>query len=483
MANQTNQTEAQLAFLEAVAADTGAQYDALSAGANAAWTLACAFLVFSMQIGFTLVEAGCVKSNLRSVLMKNVVASSLCAFMWWFISHSFMQGRAHSSFAGIDPPFQLIGSHIRWVWDLSFVCASSTIVSGAMAERVKFVGYCVFVLWFSGFVYPFVAHWEWTPYGFLAVSNPTAALPMLDFAGCGAVHLLGGTASLVGAWIIGPRQGAFIEQMPAHTKKEHAVHDRLGATQSLFSVIGIMFLWICWYAFNCGSVGGIVGKTSTVGLVAVNTTVAAMAGGLFASGVSFFQYRLFKVDMVMMGILSGLVSITGSAPYVRTYMVVPIAVIGFLVYHFLGWLLLKAGIDDPVAAFPIHGGCGFWGLLAAGFFQNSALSGVPSWGTQVRNQFAGAFIIMGWSLALSLTSLSALNKLLRGLRSVDAESEFRRDSGLQNAQGPRGTVTMLFTDIQSSTVLWEADEESMQEALALHDNVFRTALQEYNGFE
>eukprot|EP00668_Euglena_longa_P009995 GGOE01012113.1.p1 GENE.GGOE01012113.1~~GGOE01012113.1.p1 ORF type:complete len:747 (-),score=177.63 GGOE01012113.1:1039-3048(-) len=411
------------------------------------------------------------------------MATSLCASMWWCISHAFVRGAFFTSFARVDLPYAIFGSYISWFWDLSFVCAACTIISGGMAERVKFLGYCAYVLWLSGAVYPFVAHWEWTADGFLSVYNPDAALPMLDFAGCGAVHLVGGTASLLGAWMIGPRPGAFIHEMPVYTKKEYKVQDRLASTLSLYSVVGVMILWIGWYGFNCGSAGGIVGKSDVVGLVAVNTTLAAMVGALFASTLSYFQYHLFKVDMVLMGILSGLVSITGPAPYVRCHMTVPIAIIGFLIYHFLVWLLVKVGIDDPVSAFPIHAGCGFWGLLAAGFFHDSALSGTSSWGIQVRNQFAGAAIIVGWSLTLSLAGLYTLHWLLHGLRHVDAEAEFRRDTGLQNAQGPRGTVTLLFTDIQSSTVLWETDEECMEEALALHDHVFRTALQMHNGFE
>eukprot|EP00668_Euglena_longa_P010007 GGOE01012128.1.p1 GENE.GGOE01012128.1~~GGOE01012128.1.p1 ORF type:complete len:761 (-),score=167.57 GGOE01012128.1:1753-3804(-) len=411
------------------------------------------------------------------------MATSLCASMWWCISHAFVRGAFFTSFARVDLPYAIFGSYISWFWDLSFVCAACTIISGGMAERVKFLGYCAYVLWLSGAVYPFVAHWEWTADGFLSVYNPDAALPMLDFAGCGAVHLVGGTASLLGAWMIGPRPGAFIHEMPVYTKKEYKVQDRLASTLSLYSVVGVMILWIGWYGFNCGSAGGIVGKSDVVGLVAVNTTLAAMVGALFASTLSYFQYHLFKVDMVLMGILSGLVSITGPAPYVRCHMTVPIAIIGFLIYHFLVWFLLKIGIDDPVSSFPIHGGCGFWGLLASGFFQDSELSGVSSWGTQLGKQFAGAFIIAGWTATLSLAFLFFLHIILHGLRSADSEAEFRRDAGHQNAHGPRGNVTLLFTDIQSSTVLWETDEESMEEALAQHDNVFRTTLQLCNGFE
>eukprot|EP00668_Euglena_longa_P009994 GGOE01012112.1.p1 GENE.GGOE01012112.1~~GGOE01012112.1.p1 ORF type:complete len:770 (-),score=170.18 GGOE01012112.1:693-2981(-) len=484
--NSTNLTmAAKIAELEAFTTTAAAQYKQLSVATDAAWILGCSVLLFGMQIGFTLVEAGCVKSNLRSILMKNVITTGLCTLMWWFIGNALMRGSVFCSFASIDVPFQIIGTYVSWFWDVSFVCASTTIVSGAMAERVKVVGYSAFVLWLSGFIYPFVAQWEWTTAGFLAVSNPNAVLPMLDYAGCGGFHLVGGIASLVGAWMVGPRAGAFMDEMPVFTKKEHMVQDRLAATQSLYSVIGVMVLWIAWYGFNCGSAGGIVGKVDIVGLVAVNTTVSAMVGAMVASAVSYFQYRLFKVDVVLMGILSGLVSITGCAPWVQTYMAVPIAIVGFLVYHFLVWLLVKLRIDDPVAAFPIHGGCGLWGLLAPGFFYDTTLCTVVtnSRGIQVRNQFLGALIIAGWSLALSLAGLIVLQLLLHGLRNVDAEAEFRRDAGLQNAQGPRGTVTLLFTDIQSSTVLWQADEECMEEALAMHDHVFRTALQAFNGFE
>eukprot|EP00668_Euglena_longa_P027358 GGOE01034230.1.p1 GENE.GGOE01034230.1~~GGOE01034230.1.p1 ORF type:complete len:424 (-),score=122.67 GGOE01034230.1:835-2106(-) len=165
-------------------------------------------------------------------------------------------------------------------------------------------------------------------------------------------------------------------------------------------------------------------------------------------------------------------------------MVVPISIIGFLTYYFLSWLLLKARIDDPVGAFPIHFGCGFWGLLAAGFFQDETLSGVSSYGTQMKNQFVGAVIIASWTMSLSFVGLSVLHLLFRGLRHLDAEAEFRRDAGVQSAQkGPRGIVTLLFTGIQNCTILYEADEDCMEEAHALHDQVFRAALKNHHGFE
>eukprot|EP00667_Euglena_gracilis_P001809 EG_transcript_1810 len=484
-ANSTD-IEARLSSLESVIADTESKYGDLGTSIDSAWTLTCAFLVLIMLLGFTLVEAGCVKSNLRSILMKNVITSGLCTFMWWFVADAIMRGSYYTDVAGIDIPFTVpyaSTNFVGWLWDLSFCCVACVIVSGAVAERVKYVGYCAFILWMAGFIYPFVTHWEWTSVGMLSASNPTAWVPMLDFAGCGAVHTVGGVASVVGAWIVGPRPGAFIHEMPVYTKKEHMVQDRLAATLSLYSVMGTMVLWIGWYGFNCGSDGGIVGKSDVVGLVAVNTTLCPMVGAIFASMVSYFQYRLFKVDIVLMGILAGLVSITSCAPWVRCYMTVPIAIIGFLWYHFFVWVLLKVGIDDPVAAFPIHAGCGIWGLLAAGIFQDSALSGVASYPTQVRNQFIGASIVASWTLAMSLLGFGALHFLMGGLRQVDSEAQFRQDTGLQNAQGPRGIVTLLFTDIQSSTVLWETDEECMEEALAQHDNVFRTTLQTCNGFE
>ena len=447
--------------------------------------LLAAFMVFSMQAGFALVEAGSIVSNLRSILMKNVLDVCLCTLSWWIIGYGLARGRFSNAFVGIEHPFYLPDATIPWYFDLSFVATSATIVSGAMAERTKFVCYVVFTIIISGIIYPFVCHWVWDGKGFMAVSNPNAPLPLLDFAGCGVVHMVGGFAGLAGAYIVGPRPGIFLKRTKMIQKKDAFVHDRLLASQKLWMVIGTLILWVGWYGFNCGSVGAIVHTVDSVARVALNTTVSAIVGAL-AGAVAVYVHRgIFIVDVVLMGILAGLVSVTAGAPYMAAWGAAICGFVGFFVYYAVDLLLQRFEIDDPVSAFPIHGCCGFWGLLAAGLLQFPSLSGAPKpYGVQLLMQLIGGLIIAAWSLGLAIVCFLVIKKTLRGsIRLVNAEHEFMEEEEEYPRIGPKGVVTLLFTDIQSSTALWEADEEAMAEALILHDHCLRTNLKTHDGFE
>uniref|UniRef100_A0A6T1ZNL6 Guanylate cyclase domain-containing protein n=1 Tax=Eutreptiella gymnastica TaxID=73025 RepID=A0A6T1ZNL6_9EUGL len=454
---------------------------------DALFTLICAFMVLGMQAGFAFVEAGSIVANLRSILMKNVLDVCLCTLSWWVIGYGLARGtKIFNGFLGYEHPFHLPETGgIAWFFDLSFVATSATIVSGAMAERTKFVCYVVFTLLISGIIYPLVCHWVWSDQGFMKVGNPAAQVPILDFAGCGVVHMVGGISGLSGAWVVGPRPGIFIHRANLLQKKDIYVHDRLLATQKLWMVIGTLGLWVGWYGFNCGSVGGIVGQVETVALVAINTTVAAIVGAVAAAVVSHLHHKIFVIDKVLLGILAGLVSVTAGAPYYYPPAAAVIGLVGFFAYYLVEMLLYKLEIDDPVSAFPVHGVCGFWGLVSAGLFQVPDLSGAPkSYGIQLLMQLLGACIIAAWSLCTSLTAFLCLKKILRGsIRILHAEHEFMQEEEEYPRIGPKGVVTLLFTDIQSSTALWEADEYVMAEALMLHDHVMRSNLKEFNGFE
>jgi Amt family ammonium transporter len=474
-------------FLENLAANftvLQASYGELSTAVDTSWVLICAFLVFTMQIGFALVEAGSIAFNLRSILMKNVMDSCFCAIGWWFTGHGFARGRYYTMYAAADIPFHISSPPLGWIWDLCFACTAATIVSGAIAERTKFLCYALFTLWMGGVIYPFVVHWEWSNQGFLSQFNPDAPLPILDFAGCGAVHMVGGFSGIVGSWLVGPRPGAFIQQANMYTKREQFIYERLKGTQLLWQSIGCFTLWIGWYGFNCGSLGGIVGMADSVVLVAINTTLSAFVGGITACIICYLRSGIFLIEPALMGILAGLVSITSCAPWVQTPVVPAIGAIGYLVYYLSVPLLPRLGIDDPVGAFPIHGVCGMWGLLAAGLFQNSALSKVPrSWGLQVSHQLVGIAVIGTWTTLQAFLAFYATKVVLRGIRVVHAEDEYKMVEEEYPRVGPTGRVTLVFTDIQSSTSLWEANEESMSECIILHDYILRSCLKDNHGFE
>jgi|Transcript_27429 Amt family ammonium transporter len=480
----TNLTEA-VQDLNSQVAGATALAEGIGSDVDAFFMLVAAFMVFSMQAGFALVEAGSIVSNLRSILMKNVLDVCLCTLSWWIVGFGLARGRLSNAFIGIEHPFYLPEATIPWYFDLSFVATSATIVSGAMAERTKFVCYVVFTIIISGGIYPVVCHWVWDGKGFMAVSNPDAPLPLLDFAGCGVVHMVGGFAGLAGAYIVGPRPGIFLQKTKMLHKKDAFVHDRLLASQKLWAVIGTLILWVGWYGFNCGSVGAIVHSVDVVGRVALNTTVAAIVGAVTGSIAVYVHRRIFVIDVVLMGILAGLVSVTAGAPYMASWGAAICGFVGFFVYYGVDLLLQRFEIDDPVSAFPIHGCCGFWGLLATGLLQFPSLSGAPkSYGVQVLMQLIGGLIIAVWSLGLATVCFLIIRKALGGsVRIVNAEHEFMEEEEEYPRIGPKGIVTLLFTDIQSSTALWEADEDAMSEALILHDHCLRSNLKTHNGFE
>ena len=149
-----------------------------------------------------------------------------------------------------------------WFFGLSFVATSATIVSGAMAERTKLTAYIIASVVISSLTFPVVSHWVWDPRGFMSLANPDAPLPLLDFAGCGVVHMTGGITALCGACAVGPRPGAFLAHVEVPVaKKDAPLRDRMRATQSLWTVLGTLMLWVAWYGFSCGSAGGITGRT------------------------------------------------------------------------------------------------------------------------------------------------------------------------------------------------------------------------------
>jgi class 3 adenylate cyclase len=215
--------------------------------------------------------------------------------------------------------------------------------------------------------------------------------------------------------------------------------------------------------------------------------MATATGACVATIVSWLFHRMYNLDVVLNGALSGLVSITASAPWVRTYSAFSLAVIGYFVYHVCNWGVIKLGIDDPATAFALHGGCGMWGLLAAGLFQDPTLTQLPrSYGQQLWHQVCGSLIVGTWSFVTSLLCWLAMKYIVGVVIIENADDEFRRDKvdvTLYPQVGPHGTVTLLFTDIQSSTTIWEADEETMAEALTMHDETLRECLKAVDGFE
>jgi Amt family ammonium transporter len=360
--------------LRAMAADPQLKGNDIVNPINTVWTLIAAFLVFAMQVGFTMLEAGfCRSRETVNVLMECVVDTCLCGLLfyaWGFafmFSHGngligqhwfFLQG-APATYEGTGVAFLAV-----WIFQFAFADTCSTITSGAMIGRTAWIGDLVYSFGVSGFIYPIIGHWTWGPDGFLAgMGSAGAFLPWVgtgfhDFAGSTVVHSIGGFVALAGAIVLGPRMGRKFKRDGGGPMLPHDL---------TIAVSGGLLLWFGWYGFNPGSTLSAMDFIG-IGRVAANTTLAACSGGLLAMIAAYIPNKKWDVSFTTNGFLAGLVAITCPCYWVSpTGAVLLGAVAGVLVY--LGVELLEyLRIDDPIGAVPVHGFCGIWGTLSLGLF-------------------------------------------------------------------------------------------------------------------
>lgn len=325
--------------------------------------LIAAVLVIFMQAGFAILESGLNHSkNTVNILMKNVMDFSLGVLLYFLIGYGIMYGDGNGYFAfdgpvSFDAADQAVGggeltTMVDFLFQAAFAATAATIVSGAVAGRMKFSAYMIYTVVLTGVIYPISGYWKWGG-GWLD------AMGFYDFAGSILVHAVGGFAGLAGAIVLGPRIGRFGKDktpMPGHNMT--------------FAALGVFILLIGWYGFNPGSQLAIssVDDTMAVMLIAVNTTLAAAAGAVFAMLISWIVDKKPDLGMALNGILGGLVGITALPDGVSNWQAIVIgAIAGLLVYGAIK-LLDKLKIDDPVGAFPVHGVCGVWGGIAVAIF-------------------------------------------------------------------------------------------------------------------
>jgi len=350
----------------------------LETSLDAGWTILAGVLVFFMQAGFTLLEAGNVRTkNTVNILMKNIIDTSVGAIGWFLIGYGLAFGKTQDGYLGTDSFFMMHddlktkedGSFLYafWFFQFTFCATAATIVSGALAERCRLEGYCIFSLLMSVFIYPIVVHWTWGG-GWLSEEGYT------DFAGSGVVHMTGGIAALVGAFVLQPRIDRFNPEVIAKAE--------FRPTSVLNVCFGTFILWFGWYGFNAGSTTALSGSNAEVaGHCAVTTTLSAACGGIISFALFSLKAKKFDVAAFANGILGGLVGITAGCNNVDTWAACAIGVISGLILFatvlFLDWISMKgyplfAGLklqfDDPLSAFAVHGACGMWGVLAVGFF-------------------------------------------------------------------------------------------------------------------
>jgi len=367
--------------LQAMAADTYTAHETLVMNSlNTVWTLVAAALVFGMQAGFVMLEAGFArKRETVNILVECTLDTAICGVSFWAIGYAFMFG-AGNGFIGNQYFFLQnapatygttgVALLAHWIFQFAFADTASTITSGAMIGRTSFRGDIIYSVAVTAFIYPIIGHWAWGPDGFLALmGTPGNFMPSLgqgfrDFAGSTVVHTIGGMVSLAGAIVLGPRIGRVF-------LRDDRDKGGLPAAHSLpLATIGAFLLWFGWYGFNPGSTLSAM-DFEGIGRVAANTTLAACTGSLAAMFCALwigpFKGK-FDTGFALNGMLAGLVAITCPCYWVSPFGSVIIGLVAGIVVFGGVYLLEYLRIDDPVGAVPVHGLNGIWGTLSLGLF-------------------------------------------------------------------------------------------------------------------
>jgi Amt family ammonium transporter len=332
---------------------------------NTMWTVIAAFLVFFMQAGFMMLEAGFARTRETvNVLLEGIVDTCLCGILFWAWGFAFMFGSGngfigHQYFflQGTPETYGSTGVAFLayWLFQFAFADTCSTITSGAMVGRTGFVGDLLYSVGVSGFIYPIIGHWAWGPDGWLTTIKP---IPFHDFAGSTVVHTIGGFIALAGAIALGPRIGRKFKRdggapMPGH--------------DMTIAAVGGVILWFGWYGFNPGSTLSAM-DAAGCGRVAANTTLAACAGGLSTLAFMYPRNKVWDCGMTVNGFLAGLVAITCPCYWVSPLGAVLLGAIAGVVCVLAVDVVEWLRVDDPVGAVAVHGACGIWGTLSLGFF-------------------------------------------------------------------------------------------------------------------
>jgi Amt family ammonium transporter len=363
-------------------------------GTNTAWTLIAAFLVFFMQAGFMMLEAGFARTReVVNILQECIVDTCLCALLFWAFGFAFMFGFGNGiighEFFFLNGAPATYGYHgmfetgvafqAFFLFQFAFADTCSTITSGAMVGRTGFKGDLLYSIGVSGFIYPIIGHWVWGPGGWLQTAR-NGGVWLHDFAGSSVVHTMGGMIALAGAIVLGPRLGRKFKRDGGGLPPGHDM---------TVAAIGGVILWFGWYGFNPGSTLSAI-DSAGIGRVATNTTLAAAAAGLTAMAWVYPRVKKWDIGITINGFLGGLVAITCPCYWVNaTGAVIIGAIAGPIVV--LGIDLIEhLRIDDPIGAVAVHGIAGIWGTWSLGLFSTGQW-GVPKgllWGGGGKQLFA-----------------------------------------------------------------------------------------------
>lgn len=382
---------------------------------NNVWMMICTGLVFFMHLGFSFLEIGLTRQkNTINILFKNIFIITVGLLLYCLVGFNLMYPGDFNGFLGfagfgLDAPIDAAGAldlaynegYTYWtdfLFQGMFAATAATIVSGAVAERIKIGPFMIFVLIYVGVVYPIAGSWKWGG-GFLQ----TLETPFYDFAGSTLVHSVGGWAALVAVFLLGSRIGKFDEDGKPKAIPGHNIP---------LATAGVLILWLGWFGFNGGSV--LSADPSLTSLTLVTTSLAAAAGGVVAFLVSTLMYKNYDLTMFLNGILGGLVGITAGADVMSPTDAVAVGAIAGAIIVFGVALIDKLRLDDPVGAIAVHLICGIWGTLAVGIFGSLAS------GAQFASQLIGVGSYAVFCIVTSFIILFVLKKTV-GIRVSETE--------------------------------------------------------------
>ena len=392
--------------------------ETISLGLDTIWVVLTAAMILLMEGGFALLEAGFVRSkNSVNIIMKVFADITIGTLVFFLIGFGLMYGKDALGIIGTNG-FLLKGdlSHINlsisvdtfWLFQGAFVIAVVSIVSGAVAERMNFRAYLLYIVVMAAIIYPIAGHWVWGG-GWLS------ELGMQDFAGSAVIHALGGFSALAAAMVIGPRKGKFTAKGMSSVA--------LPSNLPLASV-GAFLLWFGWFGFNAGST--LTATDARIGHIAIVTMLSAAAGGATTLIYTLFRYGRSDAPSVINGSLAGLVGITAGCAFVSDYAAIFIgAVSGLLMMAATNWLEARR-IDDPVGAFPVHAASGIWGTMAVGLFATEGGLFTGGGWELLGIQIVGLAVLCTWGFALTWVALKIINVWIP-VRSTDEEQEVGLD--------------------------------------------------------
>lgn len=370
------------------------------------WIALCSALVLLMQGGFLCLESGLTRNkNSINVAIKNLADFCLTTIVFWLVGYSLMFGNSYGGWFGtdlyvLDFAVEDASETIFFVFQVMFCGAAVTIISGVVAERLKFGGYLIVAVVVSGLIYPVAGHWAWGGFGGGEGDGFLAAMGFVDFAGSSVVHSVGGWSALALLIVVGPRIGRFAT--------DTAPSVPIKPSNLPLAALGVVFLFVGWLGFNGGST---LAMNDQVPLILVNTVIAGSVGALAAGGLGYAVRHQLNVMQLMNGALGGLVAITANCFAVSTPLAALIGLVGGMIVVFAEDLMEMLKLDDAVGAIPVHLAAGIWGTLATGMYGDLDVLGTGLTRLeQVGVQLLGIVVYGAWSFGVAYVIFSIVNR-------------------------------------------------------------------------